>query len=156
MSPALGQLIGSVPNDAAKLAYFHGPKPVRQGLEALTQKLFPGEAFNPRTTARPSLDAYRANIHGMAEGAYQGIRDGVEDLNTRVAPDGVIDAVRGFTRHANTQPTLANRLTAGSGKQLEQDIDMYGVPEGERPSRLQAAMLKWGEIGRASCRERVL
>ena len=39
----LAALAGSVPYDLAKLAYFNGPKPVREGLEALTAQLFPGE-----------------------------------------------------------------------------------------------------------------
>lgn len=64
----LGALLGSVPYDLSKLAYFHGPQPVRQGLEGLTAKLFPGEGFNPRTTSRPSLAGSLALIQGLVDG----------------------------------------------------------------------------------------
>ena len=65
---ALGALLGSVPYDAAKLAYFNGPKPVKQGLAKLTDTLFPGEGFNDQTTSHPSLDQYRGLVSGMMDG----------------------------------------------------------------------------------------
>ena len=69
-APALGMLAlaGSLPYDMAKLAYFHGPKPVRRALESLTAAMFPGEGFNTRTTSRPSLAATLALMQGVADG----------------------------------------------------------------------------------------
>lgn len=65
---ALGSLIGSVPYDAAKLAYFNGPKPVKDALGNLSAQLFPGEGFNDKTTSRPDINQYRGMISGMLRG----------------------------------------------------------------------------------------
>jgi hypothetical protein len=65
---ALGALLGSVPYDAAKLAYFKGPRPVKQVLGSLSERLFPGEGFNDQTTSRPDINQYRGLISGMLAG----------------------------------------------------------------------------------------
>jgi hypothetical protein len=65
---ALTALLGSVPYDAAKLAYFNGPRPVKQMLGSLTERLFPGEGFNDKTTSRPDINQYRGLISGMLDG----------------------------------------------------------------------------------------
>lgn len=91
---ALGALIGSVPYDAAKLAYFHGPEPVRNGLEKLTASLFPGEGFNPQTTSRPALAQYRGYLGGMAEGLQGHLQE----------------QLRGLTRKINERPAASARI----------------------------------------------
>jgi len=68
---ALGALLGSVPYDAAKLAYFNGPKPVKRVLGDLTERLFPGEGFNDKTTSHPDINQYRGMISGMLQGWQQ-------------------------------------------------------------------------------------
>lgn len=65
---ALGGLLGSVPYDAAKLAYFHGPQPVKDVLGKVSATVFPGEGFNDQTTSRPDLNQYRGLISGMLAG----------------------------------------------------------------------------------------
>lgn len=65
---ALASLLGSVPYDAAKMAYFNGPKPVKNFLGRLSERIFPGEGFNDETTSRPDLNQYRGMISGMMEG----------------------------------------------------------------------------------------
>ena len=65
---ALSTLLSTVPYDAAKLAYFNGPKPVKQALGSLTERMFPGEGFNDKTTSRPDFNQYRGLLSGMLEG----------------------------------------------------------------------------------------
>ena len=65
---ALAALLGSIPYDAAKTAYFNGPRPVKQALGSLSERLFPGEGFNDQTTSRPDLNQYRGLISGMLDG----------------------------------------------------------------------------------------
>lgn len=65
---ALAALAGSIPYDAAKLAYFNGPAPVKKALGSLTEQMFPGEGFNDQTTSRPDLNQYRGMISGMLQG----------------------------------------------------------------------------------------
>lgn len=81
-SPVAGAatLAASVPYDLMKAAYFHGPRPVRQGLEALTARLFPGEGFNMQTTSRPSWGATGALLQGIAEGTQLSIAQRLQAL----------------------------------------------------------------------------
>ena len=65
---ALGALLGSVPYDAAKMAYFNGPAPLKKALGSLSAQLFPGEGFNDQTTSRPDINQYRGMISGMLDG----------------------------------------------------------------------------------------
>lgn len=113
---ALGALMGSVPYDAAKLAYFNGPAPVRKGLEQLTERLFPGEGFNPKTTSRPSTAQYKAYTHGMTEGTYQKMAGALQDMwENGAVPTPVGKVGRTMTRVLNKVPTLADALVALSG-----------------------------------------
>jgi hypothetical protein len=64
---ALAALFGSIPYDAAKAAYFNGPRPVKQALGSLSERLFPGEGFNDQTTSRPDINQYRGMISGMLD-----------------------------------------------------------------------------------------
>lgn len=66
--PALGTLVGAVPYDLAKLAYFHGPQPVKDVLGRVSADLFPGEGFNDRTTSRPDIRQYQGLLSGMLAG----------------------------------------------------------------------------------------
>ena len=68
---ALGALVGQVPYDAAKLAYFNGPKPVKNMLGNLSESIFPGEGFNDKTTSRPELSQYGGMLSGMLHGLTQ-------------------------------------------------------------------------------------
>lgn len=68
---AMLALAGSVPYDMAKLAYFNGPKPVKQGLARLTERMFPGEGFNDQTTSRPDIRQYGGMLSGMLQGWTQ-------------------------------------------------------------------------------------
>lgn len=68
---AIGAAIGSIPYDLAKLAYFNGPKPVKQAMASLSEQVFPGEGFNDRTTSRPDIRQYLA----LASGAKQGVAE---------------------------------------------------------------------------------
>lgn len=65
---AVASLAGSVPYDLAKLAYFNGPKPVKNFMGNLSERLFPGEGFNDQTTSRPDFNQYRGMLSGMMEG----------------------------------------------------------------------------------------
>lgn len=65
---ALAALAGSIPYDAAKLAYFSGPAPVKKTLGSLTERMFPGEGFNDQTTSWPDLNQYRGMVSGMLQG----------------------------------------------------------------------------------------
>lgn len=107
---ALATFGGSVPYDAAKLAYFNSPRPVQKVIERGTEALFPGEGFNLQTTARPTRRGTGAYLQGMAEGAYGTLRDKLEDLNTRVFDDKTIDRVRAFTARQNFGPSLSAKL----------------------------------------------
>lgn len=133
---ALGALAGSVPYDAAKLAYFHGPQSVKQGLGKLTERLFPGEGFNDKTTARPSIDQYKGYVHGMAEAGYGKVRDTVKDWNGVRFSDETTDRLASFAKWAG------NRDMAGS---LFEDKVMG--PKAIDLSSQEAArssMKKWG------------
>ena len=68
---ALASLIGSVPYDAAKLAYFNGPRPVKRVLGNVSERMFPGEGFNDQTTSRPDIRQYQGMISGMLQGWRQ-------------------------------------------------------------------------------------
>lgn len=76
---AVGAAIASVPYDLAKLAYFHGPKPVKQALGNLTERILPGEGFNDRTTSRPDIRQYFA----LGSGAIQGVGDQLREKLAR-------------------------------------------------------------------------
>ncbi len=65
---ALASLAGSIPYDLAKLVYFNGPRPVKNVLGNLTERMFPNEGFNDKTTSRPDLNQYRGMISGMIQG----------------------------------------------------------------------------------------
>lgn len=83
LATALGELTLSLPYDALKQLYFRPetatsmlPLPLqkpasvslRQGLEALTRRMLPGEGFNMQTTSRPSLESYGAYLSGALDG----------------------------------------------------------------------------------------
>ena len=70
LAGALASLAGSVPYDAAKVAYFNGPAPVKKLLGNISERLFPGEGFNDQTTSRPDVRQYVAMQNGIAEGSY--------------------------------------------------------------------------------------
>lgn len=72
---SVGAAIGSVPYDLAKLAYFNGPQPVKQAMASMSERVFPGEGFNDRTTSRPDIRQYLALASGMAHGAGDRMRD---------------------------------------------------------------------------------
>jgi hypothetical protein len=74
-SGALGAAIGSVPYDLAKLAYFHGPKPVKEAMGSLSERVFPGEGFNDRTTSRPDIRQYLALASGARQGVGEQLRE---------------------------------------------------------------------------------
>ena len=61
-------LLSSIPYDAAKLAYFHGPEPVKRALASITARMFPGEGFNDSTTSRPSAAGSLALLQGVIDG----------------------------------------------------------------------------------------
>jgi hypothetical protein len=74
-SRALGAAIASVPYDLAKLAYFHGPKPVKEALGSLSEQVLPGEGFNDRTTSRPDIRQYLALASGARQGVGEQLRE---------------------------------------------------------------------------------
>lgn len=67
---AAAGLVASIPYDLMKLGYFHGPKPLSQGLARLSDRMFPDEGFNQETTSRPSVKALGAYAQGMIDGTH--------------------------------------------------------------------------------------
>ena len=121
---ALASMIGSVPYDAAKVGYFNGPAPVKKLLGNISERLFPGEGFNDRTTSRPDLRQYVAMQHGIAEGSYGKLRQGIRGVNeaSEQLPLPVLDGLTKITEGMNRQsgfplgaPAIGNYAMKGVG-----------------------------------------
>lgn len=115
-----GLYIGQALQDVAKLGYFHGPKPIRNLSQKLSELVHgPDEAFNDKTTSRPSLKQYRGLNEGVKRGLDTRISDGlIKFLAPRVAQAQGVD-VREVEREMvadrdyamdSYQPTLTERL----------------------------------------------
>lgn len=115
-----GLYIGQALQDIAKLGYFHGPAPVRKLSQKLSALAFgPDEAFNDKTTSRPSLGQYKGLHEGVKRGLTQRVSDGVIDqLAPRIAKlqNAPVAQVKGYLQKERDyaldayQPSLTERL----------------------------------------------
>ena len=132
-----GLYIGQALQDVAKLGYFHGPKPIRNLSQKLSELVYgPDEAFNDKTTSRPSLKQYKGLSEGVKRGLDTRISDGlIKFLAPRIAQAQGVD-VRDVERRLvadsdqamnSYQPTLTERLqdlialTGGDLRQAKRD-----------------------------------
>lgn len=133
---ALAALVGQVPYDVAKLAYFNGPAPVKQALGKISERLFPGEGFNDKTTARPDIRQYQAMQNGIMEGTYGKVRRGIRQVNeaSDSLPEPVLNGLAKITNGMNHQPDLPMGVPA---------IGNYALKGVRGANNLVQTMIPW-------------
>jgi len=155
-----GLYIGQALQDIAKLGYFHGPKPVQKLSQKLSELVYgPDEAFNDKTTSRPSLGQYRGLHEGVKRGLDTRISDGlIKFMAPRIAQARGVDVrdvermlVNDSDQAMNSyQPSLTERLqdliasTGGNLRQARADQESLQQAGLVTPKQMTPSGNIWG------------